>query len=32
MVEEEKKYKVTLNLYDLSGGLAKNFSPMFLGK
>ncbi|CAD8199233.1 unnamed protein product [Paramecium pentaurelia] len=25
-------YKVTLNMYDLSQGMAKQFSPMFLGK
>jgi len=28
----EEKFKVVINLYDLSGGMAKVFSPMFLGK
>lgn len=28
----EEKYKVVVHLYDLSGGMAKVFSPMFLGK
>lgn len=29
---EESKSKVSINLYDLSGGMAKMFSPMFLQK
>ncbi|KRW99460.1 Thioredoxin-like fold [Pseudocohnilembus persalinus] len=31
-MEGEQKYKVQVNLYDLSGGMAKVFSPTFLGK
>jgi hypothetical protein len=26
------KFEVTLYLYDISNGMAKSFSPMFLGK
>ncbi|CAD8105312.1 unnamed protein product [Paramecium sonneborni] len=29
---DNKKHKVILNMYDLSQGMAKQFSPMFLGK
>jgi desumoylating isopeptidase 1 len=29
---KSQKFKVKINLYDLSGGMAKVFSPMFLGK
>ncbi|CAD8180651.1 unnamed protein product [Paramecium octaurelia] len=29
---DNQKYKVSLNMYDLSQGMAKQFSPMFLGK
>ncbi|CAK94196.1 unnamed protein product (macronuclear) [Paramecium tetraurelia] len=29
---DNQKYKVTLNMYDLSQGMARQFSPMFLGK
>ena len=32
MVKESKTYKVSIFLYDLTNGLAKMFSPMFLGK
>ncbi|CAK91327.1 unnamed protein product (macronuclear) [Paramecium tetraurelia] len=29
---DHHKYKVSLNMYDLSQGMARQFSPMFLGK
>lgn len=29
---DNQSFKVQINLYDLSNGMAKAFSPMFLGK